>query len=392
MLDDREYRCPVCGDDTSNDTECYERAVTADEMDHQITNAGWCALNRYRWRLRQTGWSPFDDVLELQDGKNEASPDDWVDRDKLDPQWISRAKLRAPTAWGADVNFDTLTGLAATHYPRHDKPPSLRDPSHGKIDRDIQWHVEAMRPSTLAQRVAMEATLQTRRGFRKRSVVDAIGLSSQPTEAQLPVPDGMEDGLPDDDLVRPADMPRVRRRSSRVDVTGPDQQTRPATEAEVAMVRSHLSRQTGIPEHLLEKDLTWVDHGHADGPVPESKPRSEGAFPNPIYTAASAIRQTIFDAYEEARADVEKRLNAELAALGWGHLEVEIYVDGPLLPETPDHSPDPDEGLSHDGDGVVRFRDVADGFPADSKTRSTRRSNARSTEPGEPSTDPKDRT
>lgn len=37
------------------------------------------------------------------------------------------------------------------------------DPTHGRIDRDIQEDVDSLGPMTTAQRVAMENTLQYRR-------------------------------------------------------------------------------------------------------------------------------------------------------------------------------------------------------------------------------------
>src|SRR4051812_42247440 len=42
-------------------------------------------------------------------------------------------------------------------------PVSAPDPTHGRIDADIQATVEEMQPPTLGQRVAMENTLQHRR-------------------------------------------------------------------------------------------------------------------------------------------------------------------------------------------------------------------------------------
>lgn len=41
------------------------------------------------------------------------------------------------------------------------------DPTHGRIDRDIQEQVDAMHPRSLGSRVAMENTLQERRDRAK---------------------------------------------------------------------------------------------------------------------------------------------------------------------------------------------------------------------------------
>lgn len=43
------------------------------------------------------------------------------------------------------------------------------DPTHGKIDRDIQETVDKMFPISLAQRIAMENTLQDKRDAERKS-------------------------------------------------------------------------------------------------------------------------------------------------------------------------------------------------------------------------------
>lgn len=48
-------------------------------------------------------------------------------------------------------------------YPARLGGQSMVDPTHGRIDHDIQWQVEAMNPSSLAQRTALEETLQNKR-------------------------------------------------------------------------------------------------------------------------------------------------------------------------------------------------------------------------------------
>lgn len=44
---------------------------------------------------------------------------------------------------------------------------AIPDPTHGRIDLDIQASVDELNPSTLGQRVAMENTLQERRARRR---------------------------------------------------------------------------------------------------------------------------------------------------------------------------------------------------------------------------------
>lgn len=49
-------------------------------------------------------------------------------------------------------------------YPNNQGQPIRRDPSHGRIDRDIQWRVQDWyQPRTVAQRVVMEGNLQQQR-------------------------------------------------------------------------------------------------------------------------------------------------------------------------------------------------------------------------------------
>jgi hypothetical protein len=55
------------------------------------------------------------------------------------------------------------------------------DPSHGTIDADIRAYVQAMEPSSLGQRVAIEQTLQNRRDRG-----DTLELSLEPTEHEGP--------------------------------------------------------------------------------------------------------------------------------------------------------------------------------------------------------------
>lgn len=49
------------------------------------------------------------------------------------------------------------------------------DPTHGQIDRDIQEQVDAMEPTSLGQRVAIENTLQRQRDERTSPVAPAGG-------------------------------------------------------------------------------------------------------------------------------------------------------------------------------------------------------------------------
>lgn len=55
--------------------------------------------------------------------------------------------------------------LAHPSNPRHEGA-FLPDPTHGRIDRDIQQAVDELNPTSLGQRVAMENTAQTRRDLR----------------------------------------------------------------------------------------------------------------------------------------------------------------------------------------------------------------------------------
>jgi hypothetical protein len=48
-------------------------------------------------------------------------------------------------------------------WPGNDGSRIDYDPSHGRIDKDIQEQVDQMRPGSLGARVAMENTLQERR-------------------------------------------------------------------------------------------------------------------------------------------------------------------------------------------------------------------------------------
>lgn len=52
-------------------------------------------------------------------------------------------------------------------------PRAPHDPTHGRIDRDIQAAVHAMGPDSLGQRVALENTLQAKRDRGERVVLDA---------------------------------------------------------------------------------------------------------------------------------------------------------------------------------------------------------------------------
>lgn len=50
--------------------------------------------------------------------------------------------------------------LRARTYPNRFGRPVRKDPTYGRIDRDVQWHVQDIGPSSLGQRVAMENTIQ----------------------------------------------------------------------------------------------------------------------------------------------------------------------------------------------------------------------------------------
>jgi hypothetical protein len=60
--------------------------------------------------------------------------------------------------WAAEVRAGTRPG-----NPEPATPEPAADPTHGRIDLDIQDAVDEMRPTSLAQRVAIENTLQDRR-------------------------------------------------------------------------------------------------------------------------------------------------------------------------------------------------------------------------------------
>jgi hypothetical protein len=47
-----------------------------------------------------------------------------------------------------------------------------RDPTHGRIDRDIQAYVNGMNPKDLGSRTAMEETIQAKRDRGERLAVD----------------------------------------------------------------------------------------------------------------------------------------------------------------------------------------------------------------------------
>jgi len=48
-------------------------------------------------------------------------------------------------------------------YPWSGGRVYAQDPTHGQIDHDIQWAVDGMAPASVAQRAAIERTLQDRR-------------------------------------------------------------------------------------------------------------------------------------------------------------------------------------------------------------------------------------
>lgn len=53
------------------------------------------------------------------------------------------------------------TVVQAVTYPDRDGRPVRRDPTHGRIDREVQWFVQdTYEPRTVAQRVVMEANVQ----------------------------------------------------------------------------------------------------------------------------------------------------------------------------------------------------------------------------------------
>lgn len=53
-----------------------------------------------------------------------------------------------------------LRALERVTFPDNHGRPVRRDPSHGRIDRDVQWRVQRQHPTTVAQRVVMESNLQ----------------------------------------------------------------------------------------------------------------------------------------------------------------------------------------------------------------------------------------
>jgi hypothetical protein len=51
--------------------------------------------------------------------------------------------------------------VQAVTYPDKHGRPVRRDPTHGRIDREVQWFVQdTYQPNTVAQRVVMEANVQ----------------------------------------------------------------------------------------------------------------------------------------------------------------------------------------------------------------------------------------
>lgn len=51
--------------------------------------------------------------------------------------------------------------VQAITYPDRDGKPIRRDPTHGRVDREVQWYVQdTYEPNTVAQRVAMESNVQ----------------------------------------------------------------------------------------------------------------------------------------------------------------------------------------------------------------------------------------
>ena len=66
------------------------------------------------------------------------------------------------------ADFPCPQGLYPSHFYGLTRST---DPTHGRIDHDIQWQVDAMKPSSMAQRTALEETLQNK---RNREVPDQI--------------------------------------------------------------------------------------------------------------------------------------------------------------------------------------------------------------------------
>lgn len=61
---------------------------------------------------------------------------------------------------------DHPTAMPIAHTHARSCPAAMavwRDPTHGRIDRDIQEQVDEWNPGSLGQRVAIENTLQERR-------------------------------------------------------------------------------------------------------------------------------------------------------------------------------------------------------------------------------------
>lgn len=52
-------------------------------------------------------------------------------------------------------------------YPWHDGTARRKDPTYGKIDRDIQWLIDDRQPSTIAERAVWEITVQEARDRRR---------------------------------------------------------------------------------------------------------------------------------------------------------------------------------------------------------------------------------
>lgn len=73
--------------------------------------------------------------------------------------WQRRTPCGAPAALAVAIQRAVDAGtFPGNHGQRVD-----RDPTHGRIDRDIQERVNEMQPTTLGERVALENDLQGRR-------------------------------------------------------------------------------------------------------------------------------------------------------------------------------------------------------------------------------------
>lgn len=102
-----------------------------------------------------------------------------IGRDTVTPEQLIRPadrmrEIGIETFWfSEDIDIDVVAGGKQEPKPvdhiaaAGDCAPEWVDPTHGRIDRDIQEKVEEMKPSNIGQRVAMENTLQNRRGVRK---------------------------------------------------------------------------------------------------------------------------------------------------------------------------------------------------------------------------------